>query len=291
MIGSNNSCIHIRPGVTQYTALRINPDKNANFINPQINIYNGDKVTIIDEKNGYGKIKGMNGWCNMNYLWKKDSQGNLKKCKLKNILSNSSSHLSSHLSSHSSSNQQKSIYGCTHNTCINNPNMGGIGALIVVKYNGRNYVIFGRERGGSNGGKFNVIGGKRENGECPIYTLYREVAEEIKILPIHNNPKNFDWSSFNNIFKNSGTIKCSQKGRTLIFFGIYNVNLPKIIDKINRKINEANQNPNLPYPQKEMSEIQLVSTDCKMYNGVRIHGLSSYAKSVLQIYGNYIDNM
>ena len=40
-----------------------------------------------------------------------------------------------------------------------------------------------------------------------------------------------------------------------------------------------------------MSEIQLVDTDGTMYNGVHIHGLSSYAKSVLQIYRNYIDNM
>lgn len=284
---NNNKCIHIRPDTAQYTALRTKPDKNANFIKPQINIYNGEKIALIDEKNGYGKIKGMNGWCNMNYLWQKDSHGNLKKCKFKS----SSLNMSSSLSPSLSPSQNNSSYGCQHNTCINNPNMGGIGALIIVKYNGRNYVIFGRERGGSNSGKFNVVGGKRENNECLIHTLYREVAEEIKILSIHNNSKNFDWNTFNNIFKSTGTINCVKKGRTLIFFGIYNGDAHRIVDKINRKITDANRNPNLPYQQREMSEIQLISTNKKTYTGAGIRDLSSYAESVLQMYKNYIDNM
>lgn len=55
------------------------------------------------------------------------------------------------------SSHQVSSYGCKHHTCINNPNMGGVGAVIIVKNNGKNYVIFGKERFGSNSNKYMLL--------------------------------------------------------------------------------------------------------------------------------------
>ena len=301
IIGGSHYCEHRRPSIDRikYTALREHSNKNSSFLIPPVLIYENEIVSISKIKDGYAKIKknGRSGWCNINYLWKQDLYTGKQKC----ISHNSSSHngisynitqplqnVSSNLflqkSKHSS--QQVSSYGCKHRTCINNPNMGGVGAVIIVKNNGKNYVIFGKERFGSNSNKYNVIGGKIDKGECPILGLYREVSEEIKILKDSNKP---DWNTFNKIFKNFGSIIAVQKLRTLIFFGIYEGNAHNILTYINNKITIANNNPRLHHAKQEMSKVKLINTKKKSIDGITEHNLTSYADSILTNYKNEID--
>ena len=306
IIAGGNDIIHQRPSIDhiKYTALRKHSNINSSFLIPPVLIHENEIVNISKIKDGYAKIKknGTSGWCNINYLWKQDLYTGKQKCIYDNSsfhtssshhsisynitqpLQNVSSKLISQKSKHSS--QQVSSYGCKHHTCINNPNMGGVGAVIIVKNNGKNYVIFGKERFGSNSNKYNVIGGKIDSGECPIVGLYREVSEEIKIL---KDSSKYDWDTFNKIFKKSGSIIAVQKLRTLIFFGIYEGNAHNILTYINNKIAIANSNPQLHHAKQEISKVKLINTNKKSIDGITEHNLTSYADSILTNYKNEID--
>lgn len=308
---------HKRPiGQYNFTALRISPHKNAPFILPQINIFENENVTVVEKRDGYGKIikNGREGWCNEDYLKmiicstpisqmmpKISSKHNpvvllLNQSGMTGALIKPAKHFTQNKSNtltitKNPSSTKLSEYSCKHKTCIENGNIRGVGAVIVVKHYVKhcckNYVIFGKERGGTYAGKYNVIGGSLNSGECPVKAIHREVFEEIKLF--HDG----DWTTWNNIFKYNGSTTVTFRiNKTLEFMGLLHGDANKIVETINRRILQANNNSSLPSCLKEMDGVVLVSTTGDVIGDNKKNvELSSYAKRILKDHADKINKI
>ena len=136
-----------------------------------------------------------------------------------------------------------------HNLCSHlNDKVDGVAVIILNNYYGKEpVVLLGRERFGIYKHKYNFCAGKREpkdNG-CLYTSMAREMAEEFKIK--------FSKEHFNKVFKDSnGNLRWFLKEQTLIFVGMA---IGLTSKPLKKKILEDIANPNLPFAQKEMSDI------------------------------------
>ena len=284
---SPSTYLHQRPlsDINSFTALRVFPDKNSPFVNPQLNILRNDHVIVLEIRNGYGKIQknGREGWCNMAYLWEIKAKPVTPSISLKPSLPV--------ISAVTKTPSPLSEYACKHNTCINNKGIKGVGAIIVVKkkleHSSTNYVIFGKEKYGKYAGEYNVIGGGINRGECPVMAIHREVAEEIKLYDIG------DWRKWNKLFKyNSSTTTTFRQLNTLEFMAFLEGDPETIVKNINKNIETANRNKHLPPCLREMENVVLVSTSGEVIGEKKKYvKLSSYAQSILRDHANKINRI
>ena len=292
-----------------YITLRVNPTHESDLLDPPVVLYDGEVVSINEIQNGYAKVikNGKIGWCDMNNLREPGSYTSQNKCISDNVSltikrplqtnmynSGTKSSINSapayikqpSISTYASMNKssRKSTYGCTHRTCIKYPGIGGVGAVIKVRHANEDYVIFGKERFGCNKNKYNVVGGRIDPGECPIEALYREVSEEIKILPISSKG---NWPIFDEIFKSTGEMVTVKQENTLIFFGIYSTTkgtAKSVLSEINTNITKANNDKYLRGVEKEMSEVALINKDTISYDGTQFYRLTENTKKNLTDY-------
>ena len=186
-----------------------------------------------------------------------------------------------HVPSHASN------YGCAHSICNTNMGIKGVGAIIVIESNHTKYVIFGREKNGEYSNTYNVVGGKMDKpNECPLVAIYREIAEEIKLLPIQ-----IDWNLFDAIFKQKGNFITERKRDTLLFFGKYNTpDANRTCQELNNLIDRDNKNPFALDDQKEMYDIKLFDINSRAIDG-NIYPVSKYAQSILTRYAHIINSL
>lgn len=300
MSKSISSFLHQRPLGDKYdfTALRVFPDKNSPFVNPQLDILRNEQVIVLEICNGYGKIQknGREGWCDMAYLCETVKAKTVTPSislkpvtsgiALKPVIS-----LKPSISAVTKIQSPLSEYSCNHNTCINNRGIKGVGAIIVVKlklkHSSTNYVIFGKERNGQYAGEYNVIGGGINRNECPVMAIHREVAEEIKLYEIG------DWKKWNKLFKhNSSTTTTFRQFKTLEFMAFLDGNPEDIVKNINTNIGAANRNIHLPSCLRELEKVVLVSTSGEVIGEKKKNvKLSSYALSILKDHADKINRI
>jgi 8-oxo-dGTP pyrophosphatase MutT (NUDIX family) len=271
--GKGAACIHdrsIAPGVN-YTHLRELPNDSSRLL-PKTFLNHDEHVDVLEENNGYGKIikNGVTGWCKMIYLKYINTEGKKVPCVLhpfKGAVATGGPAISGASGT--------SSYGCTHSVCQTESSITGVGAVIIVKHDGRRLVLLGEERSGSYKDQLNLIGGQMDKpGECPLVAIYRETAEESKILPIGSS----NWAEFDAIFKLSKTIHTRRKNDTLIFFGVIEENPSSILTRLNTEITRANSNTSLPSELREMRKVVLVDPNNLSDTQDTI---SSYARSVI----------
>ena len=270
--GKGVKCIHDRDNVkgVSYTHLRELPNDTS----PLLSVYldHDESIELLEENNGYGRIikNGVTGWCKMIYFKFRNSKGKKVQCELhpfKGAVATGGPAVTGELSS----------YGCPHSVCNTNPKITGVGAVIIVKHEGRRLVLLGEERGGQYKDELNLIGGKMDKpGECPLVAIYRETSEESKILQIVSKITKSNWAEFDAIFKPKHQFHTFKKYNTLIFFGVIEENPSSLVTRLNDEITKANSNPSLDWALREMNKVELVDPS-------NLQGkISDYARSVIE---------
>ena len=164
--------------------------------------------------------------------------------------------------------------------CKSNPYTTGVGVVLVNKnydnHRGirvKHALLFGKELGGQYAGMFNVVGGKRNCGECILDAIFREIREEIKIdLGVHH------------LKDKQGDFRFFHHHTTIIFIAL----LPKGFSRtpVNQNIDAANRNWRLPACQREMECVDWFDAA----SGRQIEGkhvvLSRYAQAVIRGFNN-----
>ena len=168
---------------------------------------------------------------------------------------------------------------CNHDICLycQQSSIKGVAACILTFVEDEWLIVLGRERFGQYAGEYNFAAGKIEQDDNGCYrkAIKRELVEEFKIDVS-------DDDTFDSIF-----VTTFFAGRTIMFVGIDN---GIDVSVLNHYINLANSDYTIPLCEREMSDVQLFDSQCKVHKQSITCRVSSFVTSQIKtIYATLVD--